>query len=75
MLAVIGADAAFAGVVREAARFAPPFSARMALALSAPKLIAEMLKTDAEYGCVQSGPPIVMRNVSRRDAAAAPSSG
>ena len=27
---------------------APPFSARMALALSAPKLIAEMLKTDAE---------------------------
>jgi hypothetical protein len=29
---------------------APPFSARMALADRAPKLIAEMLKTLAEYG-------------------------
>ena len=46
--------------------FAPPFSARIALALSEPKLIAEMLKTEAEYGFVQSGPPIVMRNFSSR---------
>ena len=36
----------------------------MALALSEPKLIAEMLKTDAEYGFLQSGPPTVMRNFS-----------
>jgi hypothetical protein len=38
------------------------FSARTALGLSAPKLIAEMLKTDAEYGLAQSGPPMVTRN-------------
>ncbi len=31
------------------------------MALSAPKLIAEMLKTLALYGCVQSGPPMVTR--------------
>jgi hypothetical protein len=38
------------------------FSARTEFALSAPKLIAEMLNTDAEYGLVQSGPPMVTRN-------------
>src|SRR6202000_29878 len=43
---------------------APAFNARTALGLSAPKLIAEMLKTEAEYGRAQSGPPIVMRNFS-----------
>src|SRR6516225_12309524 len=32
-------------------------SARMAFGLSAPKLIAEMLKIEAEYGLLQSGPP------------------
>ena len=31
-------------------RFAPAFRARTALALIAPKLIAEMLNTEAEYG-------------------------
>jgi BioD-like phosphotransacetylase family protein len=45
VLAVVAADAAFAGVVREAAIRAPWFSARMALADSAPKLMAEMLNT------------------------------
>ena len=41
---------------------APRLSARIAFALRAPKLSAEMLNTDAEYGCVQSGPPIETRN-------------
>ena len=36
-------------------------SARIAFALKAPKLIAEMLNTLAEYGCAHCGPPIVMR--------------
>ena len=36
----------------------------MALALSAPKLIAEMLKIEAEYGFLQSGPPTTTRNGS-----------
>ena len=40
---------------------APRFSERIAFALSAPKLSAEMLKIEAEYGRVQSGPPTVMR--------------
>ncbi len=34
-------------------RLAPALSARTALALSEPKLIAEMLNTLASYGCVQ----------------------
>ena len=58
ILAVIWADAAFPGVMGEA------FSARTALGLSAPKLIAEMLKIEAEYGFLQSGPPMTMRNFS-----------
>jgi len=44
--------------------FSHPRSARYRIGLSAPKLIAEMLKTEAEYGLVQSGPPMVMRNFS-----------
>ncbi len=43
---------------------APALSARTAFGLSAPKLIAEMLNTDAEYGFAQSGPPMVTRNFS-----------
>ena len=43
---------------------APLFSARMALALSEPKLIAEMLNTEAEYGCRHCGPPMVTRKSS-----------
>jgi hypothetical protein len=49
--------------------FAPWLSARMALADSAPKLMAEMLNTLASYGCVHGWwppsccgvPPITMR--------------
>jgi hypothetical protein len=41
---------------------APWFNARMALALNEPKLIAEILNTDAEYGCVHCGPPTITRN-------------
>ena len=37
---------------------APRFSARIALADSAPKLMAGMLNTEASYGRVQAGPPI-----------------
>lgn len=33
----------------------------MALALSAPKLIADTLNRDAEYGCAHCGPPISTR--------------
>ncbi|MNL42948.1 hypothetical protein D3C87_1654370 [compost metagenome] len=40
---------------------APWFNARMALALSEPKLMAEMLNTDAEYGWVHCGPPTITR--------------
>jgi len=36
-------------------------SARIAFAESAPKLIAEMLNTLAEYGCVQASPPTATR--------------
>ncbi|MNE99486.1 hypothetical protein D3C80_1981780 [compost metagenome] len=43
---------------------APWFSARMALALSEPKLIAEMLKIDAEYGWRHCGPPMSTRKVA-----------
>ncbi|MCY1178797.1 hypothetical protein D9M73_191660 [compost metagenome] len=43
--------------------FAPLFSARMALALSEPKLIAEILNTEMEYGCLHSGPPTSTRKV------------
>jgi hypothetical protein len=39
---------------------APAFSALMALAESEPKLMAEMLNTEAEYGCPRP-PPMVMR--------------
>ena len=59
---MIGTDTALTGVMREAAFLAPAFSARTAFGLSAPKLIAEILKTDAEYGLLQSGPPMVTRN-------------
>jgi hypothetical protein len=46
MHAVVNRDGAFARVVRKiAAALAPEFSARMALALKAPKLMAEMLNT------------------------------
>jgi hypothetical protein len=57
VFAVVGADAAFAGVMGKLPRRAL-LSARMALALSAPKLMAEILKTDAEYGWVHCGPPM-----------------
>jgi hypothetical protein len=40
---------------------APAFRARIAFALSAPKLSAEMLNTLAEYGRAQRSPPIAMR--------------
>ncbi|MNJ77563.1 hypothetical protein D3C77_750920 [compost metagenome] len=40
------------------------FSAWMALALSEPKLMAEMLKIDAEYGWLHCGPPTVTRKSS-----------
>jgi hypothetical protein len=43
---------------------APAFSARTALELSAPKLIAEMLNTDAEYGLERFGPPMVIPKLS-----------
>ncbi|MCY1449652.1 hypothetical protein D3C76_1044750 [compost metagenome] len=42
---------------------APWFNARMALALREPKLMAEMLNTDAEYGWVHCGPPTVTRKL------------
>ncbi|MNG22093.1 hypothetical protein D3C84_1065420 [compost metagenome] len=42
---------------------APWFKARMALALREPKLMAEMLNTDAEYGCVHCGPPTRVRKL------------
>jgi hypothetical protein len=48
VLAVVARDRALAGVVEEVPARAPSLSARMALAESAPKLIAEMLKTLAE---------------------------
>ena len=44
--------------------FAPVFIALTAAAPSAPKLIAEMLSTDSEYGCVHCGPPTVTRRCS-----------
>src|SRR5262244_2116427 len=44
--AMIAADAALAGIVGEAPSLAPRLRARMAFALSAPKLMAEMLKSD-----------------------------
>ena len=62
---------AFAGVVREAARFAPALSARMAFAESEPKLIAEMFRIEAGYGCAHGRPPIAMRNGSWLTAAGA----
>ena len=65
---MIGADGAFAGVVREPAFFAPPFNARIALPDNAPKLIAETLKMLALYGCVQLGAePTLTRKSSRRN--------
>jgi hypothetical protein len=48
VFAVIGAIAALSRIVREISRFAPILSARMAFGLKAPKLIAEILKTEAE---------------------------
>ncbi|MNI82280.1 hypothetical protein D3C73_1389740 [compost metagenome] len=33
----------------------------MALAERAPKLMADTLNADMEYGCLQSGPPTVTR--------------
>ena len=42
-------------------RLAPPLSDRIALALSAPKLIAEMLNRLAEYGWLQRSPPMLVR--------------
>jgi hypothetical protein len=45
VLAVVAADAALAGVVREAADPGALVERQMALADSAPKLIAEMLNT------------------------------
>ena len=36
----------------------------MAFGLSAPKLMAEMLKIEAEYGRMQSGPPTTTRKSS-----------
>ena len=48
VFAMIGAIAAFAGVVGEIAFLGAAVQRRMALALSAPKLIAEMLKIEAE---------------------------
>ena len=42
-------------------RLAPALSARIALADSAPKLIAEMFSTEAEYGCSQVFSPIIRR--------------
>ena len=50
--------------------FAPPFNARIALADSAPKLIAEILKTLALYGCVQLG---AEPTVTRKSASQSPS--
>ncbi len=40
---------------------APLFRARMALAPSAPKLVPEILKTEALYGLAHCAPPMVMR--------------
>ena len=54
---VVRTDPALAGVVGESAPAAPPLSASIALADSAPKLIAETLSSAMSYGCVQSGPP------------------
>ena len=48
---------------------APSFSASTALADRAPKLMAETLKADIEYGWVQSGPPTVMREIQPSSAA------
>jgi len=56
IFAMIGTDATSPVSCANPPFFAPAFSARTALGLSAPKLIAEILKTDAEYGLVQSGP-------------------
>ena len=43
---------------------APRLSARIALLDNEPKLIAEMLSSEAAYGCLQSGPPTVRRGGS-----------
>ena len=45
-------------------RFAPVFIASIAARPRAPKLIAEMLSTELEYGWRQSGPPTVTRNAA-----------
>src|SRR5450830_1184576 len=42
---------------------APWFRARIALALREPKLMAEMLNTEAEYGCLHCGPPTITRKL------------
>jgi hypothetical protein len=42
--------------------FAPLFSARMALAESAPKLIAEILKMEMEYGFALSAPTVTRKS-------------
>jgi len=41
---------------------APWLSARIALALREPKLMAEILNTEAEYGRLHCGPPTITRN-------------
>ena len=56
---MIGADTALTGIMRETALSCPGVQRAHGVGLSAPKLIAEMLKTDAEYGLAQSAPPMV----------------
>ena len=47
-------------------RRAAQLSARTALLEIAPKLNAETLSSDAEYGCWQSGPPTLTRKSASR---------
>ena len=68
VLAVIGAEAALAGVVGEAAAPGALLSARIAFGLSAPKLIAEMLNTEHRRAWRIPGPD-ARRNGFRPDAA------
>ena len=41
--------------------FAPVLSASTAFLLSESLLMPDTLNTDAEYGCLQSGPPTITR--------------
>ena len=65
VLAVVGTDASFAGVMEEVALLGTLVQGHDGVsAQCAPKLMAEMLYTDAEYGLEHSAPPTSTLNGS-----------